>query len=95
MRRIPTRLRIAIFISIVALAVLLWFVLARHMPLRYFAWFCLLTATFITIELILVKFLGERTRQNRIVSVFLEFALGCMFIAMFYWFAVHVYPGTG
>ena len=88
------RPRVAIFISIVALAVLLWFVLARHMPLRYFAWFCLLTAAFITIELTVAKSLGERIKQNRTLSVLLELALGSVFVAIFYWFAVYVYPGT-
>lgn len=85
--------RVAIFIGIVALAVLLWFVLARHIPLRYFAWFCLLTAAFIAIELTLAKSLGERIKQNRLLSIVLELALGSVFVAIFYLFAVYVYPG--
>jgi UDP-N-acetylmuramyl pentapeptide phosphotransferase/UDP-N-acetylglucosamine-1-phosphate transferase len=94
MRRIPTRVGVALFIGIAVVSVLLWFHVARQMPLRYFAWFCLLTVAFITIELIVAKSLGERIKQNRVLSVTLEIALGSIFVAMFYWFAVYVYPGT-
>jgi hypothetical protein len=75
------------------LFVLLWFHLARQMPLRYFAWFCLLTGVFIAVELVIAKYFANRI-QKRYLGILLELTLGFIFVAAFYLFAVHVYPGT-
>lgn len=94
MPRTPRRLMVTIFISIIVLSVLLWFFLARQMPLRYFAWFCLLTGAFIGVELIIVGFFTKRISEKRYLGIILELILGGIFVAAFYLFAVYVYPGT-
>ncbi len=93
MRRIPRKLSVTIFISIIVLSVLLWFHLVQQTPLRYFAWFCLLTGAFIVVELVIAKYLANRI-QKRYLGILLELVLGFIFVAAFYLFAVHVYPGT-
>lgn len=93
MSKLPTKLSIATFAGIVTLAVLLWFLLARRMPFRYFSWFCLLTGAFMIVELVVARFFGERSKQNRMLKIALELALGSVFVVMFYLFAVYVYPG--
>jgi RsiW-degrading membrane proteinase PrsW (M82 family) len=84
-----------IFIGIFAISISLmfWF-LARHMPLRYLVWLCLLTATYAVLEITLRKSFSERINQNRFLGIVLELVLGAIFVAAFYCFAVYVYPGT-
>jgi len=94
MHRISTRQSVAIFVGIVGLSVLLWFLLARQMPLRHFAWLCFLAGAFIAMELTVAKNFAERIKQNRGLGILLELILGSIFVATFYWFAVYVYPGT-
>ena len=93
MSKLPTKLSTAAFTGIVTLAVLQWFLLARRMPFRYFSWFCLPAGAFMIVELVVAKFFGERSEQNRMLRIALELALGSVFVVMFYLFAVHVYPG--
>ncbi len=84
-----------ILIGIFVISLLLgFFYLARQMPLRYFAWFCLLLGAYAALELTLVKSFSERIKQNRLIGILLELVLGVVFVAAFYWFAVYVYPGT-
>jgi hypothetical protein len=89
------RLSAAIFLCILAILISLgfWF-LARHMPLRSFALFCLLTGAYVVLGLILLKSLSKRIKQNRLLGIAIELVLGAIFVAAFYWFAAYVYPGT-
>jgi hypothetical protein len=84
-----------IFIGILAISISLgfWF-LARHMPFRYFAWFCLLTGAYLAFGVILIKSFAERIKQSRLLGILLELVLGVVFVASYYWFAAYVYPGT-
>ena len=88
------KLKAFIFASIIALSVLLWLHLARGMPLRYFAWFCLLTGAIIAIQYVIAKSFGARVEQNRKLRILLESILGIIFVVAFYFFAVYVFPGT-
>ena len=92
MRRIPTRVGLATFVAIIALSILLWLHLAREMPLRYLAWFSLLTGTYAAGELVVVRLLAERIKQNRHLRIQLELVLGIIFVTVFTLFAIYVYP---
>ncbi len=63
------------------------------MTLRYFAWFCLLAAGYAAVELVMVKYFRVKIQHNSFLKVMLELALGILFVAAFYLFAVYVYPG--
>jgi hypothetical protein len=94
---VPTlskRLSLTILVSIVVLSVLLWFHLARQMPLRYFVSFCLLLAAFMGLEFLISKSFAEGLKRKRHLKVLLELALGILFVTVFYLFAAHVYPGV-
>ncbi len=93
LHRIPTSLRATILISIIVLSVMLWLYVARQMPLRYFVWFCFLTGAFMGLDLIIAKSFAERTKQDRFLAILLEVILGFIFVAAFYFFAAHIYPG--
>jgi hypothetical protein len=90
-----SRLGATIFIGTFAISIslLFWF-LARHMPLRYLVWLYLLTAAYVVLEITLRKSFSERINQNRFLGIVLELVLGAIFVAAFYCFAVYVYPGT-
>jgi hypothetical protein len=89
------RLSATIFVgtAVISIALLFWF-LARHMPLRYLARFCLLTGAYVALEITLRKSFSERINQTRRLGTVLELVLGVVFVAAFYWFAAYVYPGT-
>jgi asparagine N-glycosylation enzyme membrane subunit Stt3 len=90
-----SRLSAAILVGIFAISISLmfWF-LARHMPLRYFAWFCFLTGAYIAFGLALLKSFSEKFKENRPLEILLELVLAVVFVAAFSWFAAYVYPGT-
>lgn len=93
MRRIPTRVGLTIFIAIIVLSILLWLHLAREMPLRYFAWFSLLTGAYAAVELVAVRLFAEKMKQSRYLRIVLELVLGIIFVAVLTLFAIYVYPG--
>jgi hypothetical protein len=93
MTAIRARLGLTIFVGFVVTSVLLWFYLARHMPLRYFTWFCLLTAAYVALGLVVFRSFADRIKQSRAFGLLVELLLGVVFIAAYYWFAVYVYPG--
>jgi hypothetical protein len=90
-----SRLSATIFIGmfVISVSLLFWF-LARHMPLRYLAWLYLLTGAYVILEITLRKSLSERINQNRVLGILLELVLGAVFVAAFYCLAVYAYPGT-
>ena len=94
MLSISDRARVTVFASMLVLFAGLWFFLARHLPMRYFAWFCLLTGAFAAIELTLVKAFAGRIEKNRSFTTILDLLLGVVFVVAFYLFAEHVYPGA-
>jgi hypothetical protein len=67
--------------------------LARHVPLRYFAWFCLLTGAYVAVEVMMRKLFAKRIEHSPYLKVMLELVLGILFVTAFYLFAVYVYPG--
>jgi hypothetical protein len=81
-----------IFVGIILLSIMLWLHLAREMPLRYFAWFSLLTGTYAAAELVVVRLFAGKVKQNRYLRILLELVLGIIFVAVFTLFAIHVYP---
>lgn len=89
------KLSATIFISMVAISIslLFWF-LAKYMPMRYLAWFCLMTGAYVVLEITVCKSFSERINQNRFLGILLELVLGVVFVAAFYWFAAYVHPGT-
>ncbi len=89
------RLSGTIFISMVGISIslLFWF-LAKHIPMRYLAWFCLMTGAYFVLEITLRKSFSEMINQNRFLGILLELVLGVLFVAAFYWFAAYVHPGT-
>jgi hypothetical protein len=93
-RRILTRLSATIFISIASLAVVLWLYLARQMPRRYFVWFVFLTVAVTGVNLIIAESFGKRAKQDRFQAILLEGIQIFIFVAAFYFFAVHLYPGV-
>jgi hypothetical protein len=93
MLRIPTWVRAAFLVSLVALVGMLWLYLARHVPLRYFAWFCLLTGAYVAVEVMMRKLFAKRIEHSPYLKVMLELVLGILFVTAFYLFAVYVYPG--
>ncbi len=92
MRRIPTRLGLMIFVGIIVLSILLWLRLAREMPLRYFAWFSLMTGAYAAVELVVVRLFAEKMKQNRYLRILVELVLGIIFVAILTLFAIYVYP---
>ena len=93
MSKIPTRVAVPIFIGIVVLTVLLGFLLARRMPLRYFAWFGLLTAAYMAVEQVVARAFAEKMEQSRYFKILVELVLGIIFVTAFTLFAVYIYPG--
>ncbi len=93
MLRIPTGVRVTFFVSLLVFVGMLGLYLVRHMPLRYFAWFCLLVVGYAAVELVIVKYCGGKIQQNSHLKIVLELALGILFVTAFYLFAVYVYPG--
>ena len=63
------------------------------MPLRYFAWFCLLIGAYVAVEVVMRKLFAKRIQHNRYLKIVLELALGILFVTAFYLFAVYAYPG--
>ena len=86
-------LRVTFFVSLFAFVGMLGLYLVRHMPLRYFAWFCLLVVGYAAVELVMVRYFRRNIQKNSYLGVVLELALGILFVAAFYLFAVYVYPG--
>ena len=89
----PRTLGITAFMSIVLVSFGMWVYLGRHIPLRGFAFLCLLTAAYIGIGLVLFKIFAEKLKQDRRFQILLELVLGAVFVAAFYLFAVYVSPG--
>ncbi len=81
------------FAGILAIAALLWLYLARNMPLRYFAFFAILTLGLAAIEITVRKTLAKRIQETPRFELLLELVLGLIFVVSFYMFAVHIYPG--
>ncbi len=93
MLRVPIAVRVSFFVSLLVLVGMLWLYLARHMPLRYFAWFFLLTGAYVAVEVMMRKSFARMIQHNRYLAILLELALGILFVTAFYLFGVYVYPG--
>jgi hypothetical protein len=93
MLRIPTWVRVAFFVSLLVFVGMLGLFLARHMPLRYFAWFCLLTGAYVAVEVVMRKLFAKRIQDNPYLKMTFELVLGILFVTAFCLFAVYVYPG--
>jgi len=63
------------------------------MPLRYFAFFAILTLGLAAIEITVRKTLAKRIQETPRFELLLELVLGLIFVVSFYMFAVHIYPG--
>jgi hypothetical protein len=92
MPRISTIVSLTAFVGFLVLAAMLWIYLARHMPFRYFAWFCLFIGAYIAVEVLMRKSLAKRIQDSAYLKIMFELALGILFVTAFYFFAVYVYP---